>query len=146
MHDPGMDELAEMKVETPIVGARHMRLRPVPGLDSRELRVFASEDGKIVVQRDGRYRVLAPYWARTKRGAGQAYLRVDIKDGEVRRRIRVHVAVCLAWRGEAPFEGAMVRHLDDNRANCAAFNLAWGSARDNAQDARDNRAAMMEAA
>lgn len=46
----------------------------------------------------------------------------------------VHQVVCLTFHGPPPFEGALVRHLDNDASNNAAENLAWGTAKDNADD------------
>jgi hypothetical protein len=40
----------------------------------------------------------------------------------------------MAFHGDSPFEGAIVRHLDDDLMNNSADNLAWGSHKDNAED------------
>lgn len=50
-----------------------------------------------------------------------------------RRTMHVHTAVALAFCGPRP-EGAMVRHLDGDRANNAARNLAWGTRSENMLD------------
>ena len=48
---------------------------------------------------------------------------------------RVHRLVALAFLGEPPFAGAMVRHLDDDPTNNHLSNLCWGTMKDNMQDA-----------
>lgn len=50
----------------------------------------------------------------------------------------VHVAVALAFHGPRPFEGALVRHWDDDPTNNRPSNLCWGTRLDNADDARRN--------
>jgi hypothetical protein len=45
----------------------------------------------------------------------------------------VHALVCEAFHGPRP-NGLEVRHLDGNRANNAASNLAWGTSRENQAD------------
>lgn len=45
--------------------------------------------------------------------------------------IKVHQAVCEAFHGEPPFEGAVVMHLDENSLNNREDNLAWGTQREN---------------
>lgn len=49
---------------------------------------------------------------------------------------RTYVLVALAFIGPAPFDGAHVRHLDGNKLNVHAQNLAWGTATDNEDDKR----------
>jgi len=39
--------------------------------------------------------------------------------------------VAEAFHGTAPFDGAVVMHLDENAANNRADNLAWGTQREN---------------
>jgi len=55
------------------------------------------------------------------------------KDGR-RVRVKVHILVLRAFHGECPTRDHQTRHLDDNRANNAATNLAWGTAQENADD------------
>lgn len=65
----------------------------------------------------------------------------------------VHQVICMAFHGSPPFDGAIVRHLDDDPTNNVASNLAWGSHQDNMDDRlvkaelltlREERAAMRE--
>lgn len=56
------------------------------------------------------------------------------RDGEKSTK-HIHVLVCEAFHGPRP-EGMWVRHLDGNKANNAAANLAWGSPLENAADTR----------
>jgi hypothetical protein len=51
------------------------------------------------------------------------------------KTLKVHRLVCEAFNGPAPFEGALVRHLDGDSSNNLPGNLAWGDAFDNAADA-----------
>ena len=46
----------------------------------------------------------------------------------------VHRLICLAFHGDPPFEGALVRHLDGNPQNNTPENLAWGTLLENASD------------
>lgn len=45
--------------------------------------------------------------------------------------IKVHRAVCEAFHGPAPFEGAVVIHLDENALNNRPENLKWGTQKEN---------------
>lgn len=45
----------------------------------------------------------------------------------------VHLLVLEAFHGQHP-EGCQARHLDGNRLNNAANNLAWGTPKENGQD------------
>ncbi len=49
-------------------------------------------------------------------------------------RLYIHRAVCELFIGPQPSPGLQVRHLDCNKFNNAASNLAWGTAADNAKD------------
>ncbi len=44
---------------------------------------------------------------------------------------KVHRAVCEAFHGHAPFDGAVVMHLDEDGRNNAPENLRWGTQREN---------------
>lgn len=45
--------------------------------------------------------------------------------------IKVHRAVCEAFHGPAPFERAVVIHLDENAMNNRPENLRWGTQKEN---------------
>ena len=49
-------------------------------------------------------------------------------------RLSVHRTVCIAFHGEPPAATSEVRHLDGDKLNNTAANLAWGFASDNAAD------------
>lgn len=51
-----------------------------------------------------------------------------------RRHLRVHRAVCEALHGARP-PGMVVRHIDGNKRNNNAHNLAWGTVAENSADA-----------
>ena len=55
-------------------------------------------------------------------------------------RLRVHRLVCHAYHGPPPHDGALVRHLDDDRTHNHARNLRWGDHIDNLRDAVRNGA------
>jgi hypothetical protein len=62
------------------------------------------------------------------------YVQVDLQcDGE-RKIGRMHRLVAEAFIGEAPFEGALVMHKDDDKTNNHYSNLAWGTTADNVDD------------
>ena len=44
---------------------------------------------------------------------------------------KVHRLVAEAFHGPAPFDGAVVMHLDENAANNRASNLQWGTQKEN---------------
>lgn len=47
------------------------------------------------------------------------------------KTLKIARLVAEAFHGPAPFEGAVVMHLDENAANNRAENLAWGTQREN---------------
>lgn len=103
-------------------------MNAIPGFDG----YFATEDGRIVSMRSGapvelRQRIRRGYWVVT--------LHIRMR-GQVQARSRhVHQMVLPAFKGEAPGPKYMVRHLDGDSLNNDVSNLAWGTAKDNAEDA-----------
>ena len=75
---------------------------------------------------------------------GRAYRAMRIKPGQggylwvqlqnPGRKRSVHRLVAIVFHGPPPFHGAQVRHLDGNPINNTAENLAWGTAKQNAED------------
>lgn len=103
--------------------------RQVPSAPS----ILASSEGRIMV---------APYWAEMPNGGLRSY------GGEPRfgvwnkadgrfvislsgKTYKVHQLICEAFNGAAPFEGAVVMHLDENAANNRPSNLGWGTQKEN---------------
>lgn len=89
---------------------------------------------------DGRVFSVLHNW----RGYGRRELRQDLNidgypsvrltiDGK-RTRIAVHCLVAREHLPARPSPQHEVRHLDGNKANRAASNLAWGTAKENADD------------
>lgn len=66
--------------------------------------------------------------SRARRGAAHCYLGFTTK---LYGRIKIHRAVCEAFHGAPPFEGAVVLHLDEDGCNNVPDNLRWGTQRDN---------------
>ncbi|AGE52763.1 hypothetical protein PBCVCZ2_164L [Paramecium bursaria Chlorella virus CZ-2] len=62
--------------------------------------------------------------------------RASIKIFHDRRML--HELICSSFHGPAPFEEAVVRHLNDIYTDCHKDNLAWGTRLQNAQDAISN--------
>jgi len=44
---------------------------------------------------------------------------------------KIHRLVCEAFNGGAPFEKAVVMHIDENAANNRPSNLKWGTQKEN---------------
>ena len=54
-------------------------------------------------------------------------------DGK-RKRVAVHTLVAAAFLGPKPSKAHQIRHLDGDKNNSSASNLAWGTAKENAND------------
>jgi hypothetical protein len=109
--------------------------KPVPSLPG----VMASSEGRLL---------LAPRYAPLPNGGFRLYAPVPV-EGVVTRatsaarhtyraiyakffgNIKVHRAVCEAFHGPAPFEGAVVIHLDEDAHNNRPENLKWGTQKEN---------------
>lgn len=89
---------------------------------------------------DGRIFSVSTNW----RGLGRRELRQDLNgdgypsvrltiDGK-RKRYSVHKLVALHYLPQRPSEEHEVRHLDGNKMNSIATNLAWGTRKENADD------------
>lgn len=66
---------------------------------------------------------------------GYYHLQINTVTGKVNKP--VHLLVLETFKGERP-EGAIARHLDDNKTNCSEENLEWSSPQRNIQDNLDN--------
>lgn len=83
----------------------------------------------------------APYRAKVNRGVGFRSYGGKAWDGcwDGNRYIfqfrgktyKVHRLVCEAFHGPAPFDGAVVMHLDEDSRNNSPQNLRWGTQREN---------------
>jgi len=92
------------------------------------------------VTRDGRVFSLATNW----RGYGRremaqqpnedGYPSVRILLEGKRKRLTVHVMVAIHHLPPRPSSKHQIRHLDGDKANPSAGNLAWGTAKENADD------------
>lgn len=109
--------------------------KPVPSLPG----VMASSEGRLL---------LPPSYSPLPNGGYRSYLPEPVIGVECRasknasyvyrglwtRRygnISVHRAVCEAFHGPAPFDGAVVIHKDENALNNRPSNLKWGTQKEN---------------
>lgn len=106
-------------------------VRDVPGWPGYK----ATSDGRVI----GKLGTELSPWAHYRTG----HLRVRLygKRGHLRGSkggmyadLYIHQIVCLTFHGPPPFDGAIVRHLDDIVSHNQAENLAWGDYYDNARD------------
>ena len=75
----------------------------------------------------------------SSRGRGRGHPAGSLTDSEgVKRSFFVHQEVAKAFIGPSPFEGAVVRHLNDIPTDNRVENLAWGTRFENQQDAVRN--------
>jgi len=113
--------------------------------DRLEVRPVHLNPARYLVTRCGRYVFELDADGAVRRelpqSPAQGYPAVTLvtSDGAPVRK-RVHRLVCRAYHGPPPDDGALVRHLDDDRANNHACNLRWGDQLDNWLDAVRNGA------
>lgn len=111
------------------VGALPDYARAIPACPGH----FITPDGDVFRHRrwpSGTCRIqrIAP-WAN-----GSGRLHVSLSVGGRQRIFAVHRVVAAVFIGDAPFPGAIVRHLDGNHRNNAPGNLAWGTHAENSAD------------
>ena len=76
----------------------------------------------------------------------RGYLRLAIvDDDETRHKVTVHSLVLLAFRGPRPSPDHVSRHLNGNKLDNRAENLAWGTWHENWDDALAHGAAKIGA-
>lgn len=85
------------------------------------------ESGDVVSYRKGGARVLSPI-----RMGNYVGLQLARDDGLLEREY-VHRLICEAFHGPCP-DGMECRHLDGDRTNNSADNLAWGTKQENEDD------------
>lgn len=106
--------------------------RPVPGYGTL---YEVSNLGRVRSNRR-RWRSGEPRMLRAK-PTRSGYIPVTLSDGTRHEAKLLHHIVLEAFHGPRP-SGAVARHLDDDRANNTAANLAWGTQADNVRDAVRN--------
>lgn len=102
--------------------------RPVPGT-----RFEASDEGHI---RAVRYVASMPHGGTRAYGGvggpgawdGKRYILTCRRD---KKTYKVARLVCAAFHGPAPFERAVVMHIDENSRNNRPENLKWGTQKEN---------------
>lgn len=103
--------------------------RPAPGFPGYEV----SNLGRVASLRRRPRRILSPY-LNPRQAHGYFHVTLSCDSEGRRRRPSVHRLVAEAFHGAAPSPDHQVRHLDGNRFNNTAANLAWGTASENRLD------------
>lgn len=109
--------------------------KPVPSYPG----LLASSEGRLLLPPrhaplpNGGYRLTTPapvegVVTRATKAAAHTYRAIYAK---FFGNIKVHRAVCEAFHGPAPFEGAVVIHLDEDAHNNRPDNLKWGTQKEN---------------
>jgi hypothetical protein len=109
--------------------------KPVPSIPG----VLASSEGRILLPpcyaplAQGGFRLyetkpIEGAVTRASKNAGHVYRGIYWKK---HGNIKVHRAVCEAFHGPPPFDGAVVIHLDENGLNNRPENLKWGTQKEN---------------
>lgn len=109
--------------------------KPVPSYPG----LLASSEGRLLLPPrhaalpNGGYRLTTPepvagVVSRASKAAGHTYRAIYARHFG---NIKVHRAVCEAFHGPAPFEGAVVIHLDEDAHNNRPENLKWGTQKEN---------------
>lgn len=109
--------------------------KPVPSLPG----IMASNEGRLLLPPryaplpNGGFRQYSPeptagVVRRASPSASYSYRAIYAKGFG---NIRVHRAVCEAFHGPAPFEGAVVIHMDEDAHNNRPENLKWGTQQEN---------------
>jgi hypothetical protein len=101
------------------------KVRPVPGFDG----YFVSPSGRVF----GRHGRELAYW-RDKDGYLHTTMALERGKDAPRRRLGIHVIVCLSFHGPKPTPKHEVRHLDGTRDNNVPRNLCWGTRKENSDD------------
>lgn len=109
--------------------------KPVPSYPG----MLASSEGEILLPpshsplSNGGYRLYTPkpvrgVVSRASSEASHQYLGYWTR---AYGNVKVHRAVCEAFHGPSPFDGAVVIHKDENALNNRPENLKWGTQKEN---------------
>lgn len=117
-------------------------------MGEEEWRPVVGYEGLYEVSSHGRVRSLdriagvTPGAKRNRKGrlmkfkSRRRYLQVCLYPDRKYRSL--HVLVCEAFHGPKPFEGAVARHLNDDKRDNRSSNIAWGTQSENVLDAVRN--------
>lgn len=107
--------------------------KPVPGYES----IYeVSDHGRVrsVARVDSRSIPRGGFVMTPSVNCRSGYLDIGLSKLGNRRRFKIHVLVATAFHGPKPDPEADCRHLDGDKLNNCATNLAWGSRKQNAAD------------
>ena len=105
--------------------------RPIPGFPGYEVSHF----GRIRSSKYGVFQILKQSIKKDSRGSKTQYLRVSMtNDAGVRKNVRVHRAVLLAFMGQPPSSKHIGAHIDGNSMNNWLLNLKWATQLENEKD------------
>lgn len=110
-------------------------LAPIPGIDGYVI----SDRGEVFSQfRRGANRKMTidrSVLVRKKSSVSKSgYASIGLLANGKMKRFRINRLVAVSWISREPFQGAVVRHLDNNKINNHVSNLAWGTYADNEAD------------
>ncbi len=115
------------------IAALEVEYRPVPGYEGYRV----GSDGSVWSRRRLRGKSIrdecGDMWHRMSPSFAHGYARLQFHRYGRGRAYFVHDLVLTAFIGPRPL-GQQSRHLDGDRANNRIENLAWGTAKENAED------------
>ena len=106
--------------------------RPVPGWEG----IYEISDQGRCRRLDGLSANGRKVSGRILKCAGSPYPRLNLRSSG--KYLYVHRVAAEVFIGPPPFEGAIVRHLNDNPLDNRVENLAWGTYSENSRDAVAN--------
>jgi hypothetical protein len=116
-----------------MIGFLMIEMRPVPGFPG----YLAGSDGKVYKNATGRgIKAGRGLYCMKGNKTGYGYIKIFIRQrGRTLAYVLAHRMICEAFNGPPPSPAHVVRHLDGDRTNNVPSNLAWGTHRDNCDDA-----------
>ena len=99
--------------------------RPIKGFSDYRV----GSDGTVWSKKRGEWKILKQSIKK-----GENYRRVNLSQKGKITKASVHCLICIAFNGSKPFRSAQCRHIDGDPSNNVPHNLAWGTAKQNAED------------
>lgn len=101
-------------------------MKPIPNYEG----YYATDDGKVLSYKSNKAVEIAPYIS------AKGYKTVKLYKRGIAHTHGVHRLVALAFHGERSGINYVARHLDGNKTNNTADNIAWGTRYENEADKR----------